>query len=38
MSPRDAYAGTHYRMPLRRRVRRFFRAWLIFFGSDRCQL
>lgn len=33
-----AYAGTTYRVPFRRRVRRFFRALLSFLLAPRCEL
>lgn len=39
MSPtRYAYAGTTYRVPFRRRVRRFFRALLAWLLAPRCEL
>ena len=38
MKPADAYAGTHYRMPLRRRALRFITALWRWLCAPCCEL
>ena len=38
MTPREAYAGTHYRMPLARRARRFITALWRWLTAPRGEL
>lgn len=38
MTPREAYAGTHYRMPLHRRARRFLKTFWRWLTAPCCEL